>query len=87
MTICPFWSTSEEKVKCSSDCPFYSCEDNGGICPFIEIECKGGSKHKILTELDFLEYNDLCGVGDYIKKKFKKRYTMEEYDGKNISIG
>lgn len=40
MSKCSFLSTKEKSISCFKDCPFYKCEETGGICPFKVVERK-----------------------------------------------
>lgn len=50
MSKCPFWSSSNKRVNCYSDCPMYDTEDNSNECVFKE--------HITMDKIDFKDIVD-----------------------------
>ncbi len=55
MSQCPFWSTSDQKVNCYKECPFFIQKesiDEQDECPFKLLDVKHNFKIKDLLEYD-----------------------------------
>ncbi|MFD3156388.1 hypothetical protein ACFIJ5_05935 [Haloimpatiens sp. FM7330] len=53
MKLCPFLTTSDEKIECFEECPFYDEEKNGDVCPFKSIGEK--KKFKVFYNENYME--------------------------------
>lgn len=72
MQLCPFLSNEDSKVQCFKECEFYNYQDNGGKCPFKDLNTYGmnttGTFPYINTYEDDFNKVDISIVKEYYEK-------------------
>lgn len=72
MQLCPFLSNEDAKVHCFKECEFYNYSDNGGKCPFKDLDTYGIEFKRTVPYINTYEEDfhkiDISMVKDYYEK-------------------
>ncbi|MDT8715206.1 hypothetical protein IAI10_00730 [Clostridium sp. 19966] len=72
MSLCPFLSTSDEKINCYKECPFYHYEEDSEGCPFRKSKAKSTINMKEIAGFDLTYDNEE-------DKQFIERIYVKNY--------